>query len=439
MSSRPLSKAEKSLVCVCVFALIPLAAVVFIAGQRDAEPDWNIAPAAPRPKPNGYDFYVAAAKSTVRFSPEVDPASDGKFPIGSSPLTSPYALQNYSLARRNSWLQRNARTWALFNQGLTTPSMSPDSAGKPMRDWSKLRQLARDVGARSRTFQLAKQPMRATLSALDGVQMAQDTSRGGGLIARLVGVAMMAIARDPLEDWNKTINSLSADEAKIAAKRLEAILSREPTTTQTLEVNKSDTLLELQRVFKDKSWRGMSSFQDTSGLNEKLSQAWQRQTLSKRAIADNMTRAFDAQIANSKLPFSKAQNPATPPGLDFFTREFVASNARFGQNDARSQTSNTMLLLRLALRSYIAQNKIAPPTLSALVPTYLKAIPSDVYNDGKPLFYQPNGATYKLWSIGPDMKNDGGVPLSRKPGTKALRPVQNTLTNTGDFVAGLCR
>ncbi len=436
MSRKPLSKAEKSLIFVCVFAIIPLAAVVFVAGQRDAEPKWNIAPATPRPTPNGYDFYVAAAKATIRFTPEIDPASDTKFPIGSSPLTSPYALQNYSLARRNQWLQANARTFAFVNQGLKTPSMAPDYATKPMADWGKLRQLSRDVSVRSRTFQIAKQPMRATMSALDCVQMAQDTTRGGGLMARLVGIAMMAIGRDPLEDWNVTINSLSAEEARTAARRLEAILAREPTSAQTLVVDKRDNLIELRRIFALKDWR-KSMLTGRSG--NIFSDVWQQQTISKRMVYTNMNRALDAKIASAGLPYSQGQKATLPPDLDALTQIFVSPGNRQFQNEARSNTSNNMLLLRLALRAYIAQNKVAPPTLASLVPAYLKAIPTDVYNDGKPLFYTTNGTTYKLWSVGPDMKNDGGAPLARKRGDKGLKPVQNTLINTGDFVAGLCR
>ncbi len=247
-SRRPLSKAEKTLFFVCPLALIPLVAIVFVSGGRDAEPDWNIAPAAPRPTPNGYDFYVAAAKATVRFTPEVDPASDTTFNTPGSA----YALKNYSLARRNLWLKANTKTWALLNKALKTPSMAPDYAAKPMANWGQLRQFSRDVGARGRTFQLANQPMHATMSALDSMQMAQDTTRGGGLIARLAGIAIMAIGRSPLDDWNKTVNSLSAQEACVAARRLEAILAREPKLAQTLTVDKRDELIELRRIFAPK-------------------------------------------------------------------------------------------------------------------------------------------------------------------------------------------
>lgn len=110
-----------------------------------------------------------------------------------------------------------------------------------------------------------------------------------------------------------------------------------------------------------------------------------------------------------------------------------------GLIEARHMTSNNMLLLRLALRAYITEHGAAPATLAALVPDTLKSIPTDIYNDGKPLFYKPQGKTYKLWSVGPDGIDNGGIPFAPRKGSKASVPVSNTLDNTGDFVAGLCR
>ncbi|RYX80707.1 hypothetical protein EON83_27355 [bacterium] len=430
-SRKSLSKAEKSLFFVCVFLIVPLAAVVYVAGGRDADPKWNIPPAAPRPTPNGYDFYVAAAKATIRFKPEVDPASD----VNINAPGSPYALKNYSVARRTQWLKANAKTFALVNQGLTTPSMAPDYANKPMGDWATLRQLARDMGARTRTFQMQKQPMQATMSALDNMQMGRDSTHGGGLISRLVGIAIEAIARAPLEDLDKTINELSGSEARTAARRLEALLAKEATATQTATVEKRDTLLELKRIFMTPSWR-----RDLLAASKpSVSQIIQAQTISKQTIYDNVNRALDAKIAQTKLPYSKAQKATLPPNLDIFSEYIVGPETRVLMNEARHTTSSTMLLLRLALRAYIAEHGAAPQTLSALVPSYLKSIPTDMYNDGKPLFYKPQGKTYKLWSVGPDMINNGGVPFTPRPGAKVKYPVTNTLDNKGDFVAGLCR
>ena len=432
MSRKPLSKAEKSL----IFAAIPLAAVVFVVVWRGGEPKWNIPPAAPRPTPNGYDFYINAANATVRFTPEVDAASDSK----SQPPGSAYASQNYSLARRQAWLKANSKMFALVAQGLKTPSMAPDAGGTGFgmatnSDWGKLRQLARDMSARTRTFQLQGQPMRATMSALDVFQMGQDATREGGFLPRLVGLAVESIGRDPLEDWNKTINALSADEAKIAARRLENLLAREPKASRTLTQDKRDCLLELRRMMTTAQWRALAALQNGGKTARYTSYFF----ASKKQLAQNYTGALDKGIAGADLPYSQLRVGPAPGSLAFYDAPNKPSPNRFGLIEVRGRASNTMLLLRLALRAYIAQNKVAPPTLSALAPTYLKTIPTDVYNDGKPLFYQAKGATYKLWSVGPDMKNDGGVPLSRKRGDKPNRPTQNRLDNTGDFVAGMCR
>jgi len=435
---RPLSKAEKSFLVLCLLAVVPLGAIAYVSEDRDSEPAWNIPPAASRPKPNGYDLYVAAAKATVRFTPEVDPASDVHAPEDPDPLNSPYALKNYSLARQKAWLRANARTFALVNQGLHTPSMAPDVPMGMNRDWGHLRQLGRDISVRSRTFQMQHQPFLATQSALDEMQMAQDVSRGGDLFPRLVGVAIVAISRSPLDDFDKTINQLNAKEARTCAQRLEALLAQEPTPTQTLQEERRVDLTQLRQMLSRPDWRGPIKPFALEG--ETPMHAARRLTIPKSEVYSDMIRLEDAEIANSKLPYSQAITISVPTGLDPFTDEFRLSAKQVVESEARNATSNNMLLLRLALRAYIAEHGQAPPTLAALVPSVLKkGIPTDVYNDGKPLFYQPHGATYKLWSVGPDMKNDGGIPFPPHSAGAAKVPVANTLNNKGDFVAGLNR
>jgi hypothetical protein len=53
--------------------------------------------------------------------------------------------------------------------------------------------------------------------------------------------------------------------------------------------------------------------------------------------------------------------------------------------------------------------------LSALAPDYLDAIPQDPF-DGQPLRYRPQGHGYMLYSIGPDLKDDGGKRMTGKTG-----------------------
>lgn len=425
---QPISKSDLKILPLCFLGL-GVALAVSWALQRDIEPNWNIAPAAQLPVPNGHDFFVRAAKNTVRFKPEIDSASDTTFNLPNSA----YALKNYSLARRKKWLLANKKTFQLVNQGLKTPSMAPDDN----QNWGRLRQLARDMSAKTRTLQMDGNSFAATLNVLDTMQMGQDATRGGNALPRLVGVAIMAIGRDPLEDWNVTVNKLSAAEALQAAKRLEKLIANEPSATQTLIAEKRAVLLEVKRVFATKNWRHDFISSDASVSPTYF---WQTRTVSRRTIHNNLNRVLDSNIARADLPYSKAQIPAPPlANLDVLTEIIAPSYQRFHQNEARQRTSNQMLMLRLALRAYIAKNGRAPAKLSLLTPNFLQKIPADVYNDEKPLNYFAKAKTYKLWSVGPDGINDNGAPLSRRSSAKSNRPAQNLLDNTGDFVAGLCK
>jgi hypothetical protein len=53
--------------------------------------------------------------------------------------------------------------------------------------------------------------------------------------------------------------------------------------------------------------------------------------------------------------------------------------------------------------------------LAELAPSYLETVPVDPF-DGQPLRYRTQGAGYVLYSIGPDLKDDGGTHLKGKSG-----------------------
>jgi hypothetical protein len=63
------------------------------------------------------------------------------------------------------------------------------------------------------------------------------------------------------------------------------------------------------------------------------------------------------------------------------------------------------LRLKIALARYQLEHGALPADLSALVPTYLDALPLDPY-DRKPLRYDPGRGA--VWSIGKNLTDDGG-------------------------------
>ena len=62
-----------------------------------------------------------------------------------------------------------------------------------------------------------------------------------------------------------------------------------------------------------------------------------------------------------------------------------------------------------------AHNNRYPASLSELTPKYLDAPLMDPF-DGQPLRYRKQDAGYVLYSIGPDLKDDGGKPMNGKGG-----------------------
>jgi len=67
----------------------------------------------------------------------------------------------------------------------------------------------------------------------------------------------------------------------------------------------------------------------------------------------------------------------------------------------------SLVLVGMALAAYRAERGEYPAALSDLSPAYLKAVPPDIFTD-KPLKYRRVGAGCIVYSLGSDMKDDGG-------------------------------
>jgi hypothetical protein len=64
----------------------------------------------------------------------------------------------------------------------------------------------------------------------------------------------------------------------------------------------------------------------------------------------------------------------------------------------------------LALRLYRKENGRYPENLQQLVPKYLPSVPIDPY-DGRPLRYRKLAKGFKVWSVGGNCKDDGGIKV----------------------------
>jgi hypothetical protein len=69
-----------------------------------------------------------------------------------------------------------------------------------------------------------------------------------------------------------------------------------------------------------------------------------------------------------------------------------------------------LLMLELAIRCQQLEKGSPPQSLGELVPSQLKAVPLDPFSN-KPFIYRLEGTGFKLYSVGPDGKDDGGVSI----------------------------
>ncbi|MCX6345360.1 MAG: hypothetical protein NT018_09855, partial [Armatimonadetes bacterium] len=86
----------------------------------------------------------------------------------------------------------------------------------------------------------------------------------------------------------------------------------------------------------------------------------------------------------------------------------------------RSEANLSLLQTEIALRRYNVDNGRYPNKLEQISPKYLKTVPIDLFG-GKPLRYISinAGKTFKLYSIGPDLKDNGGAGVKIREWTTA--------------------
>jgi hypothetical protein len=86
----------------------------------------------------------------------------------------------------------------------------------------------------------------------------------------------------------------------------------------------------------------------------------------------------------------------------------------------RADARHAVACVAVAAARYRAEKGRLPETLDALVPEYLPAVPRDPF-DGKPLRMVTRDGRLVFYSIGPDMKDDGGAAFDEKDIVFSLR------------------
>ncbi|HEX8551614.1 MAG TPA: hypothetical protein VF681_08670 [Abditibacteriaceae bacterium] len=393
--------------------------------------DTSVPPYPKVPNPNGFDLYVRAAKLIVPDKPHVDPVNDPEL------VTDPKVrAKKYSLAKKEAWLRKNAKGFALFQKALKTPTLHPNQRFEVVPlfpHYGTLRQLARYKVVERNAREMRGNWSGSVQSRLDTVQMGNDIGRGGTLIGGLVAIAIQSIGRD--QPWAAT-EKLNLAQTRAAIKRLGAIYDRRLRPAEVLQEEKYAGLVMFRAQLRDPQWRDIRRWNPDATLSDRA----QALTVAPEDVIRNYARVMDIHIANARLPLLAPQTPLPKPGDPFtgvLTPVFSRANLNFARNDA----GNAVWLVALALRAHKLERGSYPSTLRALVPGFLREVPADPFGGGEPLRYKKTASSYLLWSIGPDGKDDSGKPISYRKNSKPTPGIPRRLPSlmldsTGDYVAG---
>ena len=413
-------------------------------------------PSVVMPVPNAYDDYVAAGQmcqavggAEIPAAPTPLPAAPfpvaGSAPTGNSggslgffgappeqylgtsggpygspggppgPPASSYRppLQAYDpgvpLAQVRAVVRRNRPALARLRRGFRKQYRSPPavSFNQLFPELPQFRALARVLATEGKLAERYGRPNDAAHSYLDCLRLGTDIPRGGAMIHGNVGIAIQNIGLLPLQE---AADRLDGPTAAAAAREMVRLDAHAPPVAETLANEKEAMTASLLGMFRQpRSWRQLmsgGSFDDEGGLFDLLISL-----TPKRWALDHIRGYMDALIAGSRQPYYT--QPAPPPIPNDLLSQMLLpvfdQTLKWDVRDAQWRITE----LRLAVRAYEQQHGAPPPSLDALVPAYLPAVPQDPFAP-KPLVYRrtPTGAL--VYSRGPDGKDDGGRDLGSR-------------------------
>jgi uncharacterized membrane protein YgcG len=132
----------------------------------------------------------------------------------------------------------------------------------------------------------------------------------------------------------------------------------------------------------------------------------------KSKIVSNFDRAYSILLACSDKPYPKVAavnfNQLVPE-WDTINDQLFANCESIFSHTAEDLALNRGIMLMAALEAFRLEKGQYPNTLSELVSGgYISKVPVDPFTDSKPFRYSKQGNRYLLYSIGPDLSDEGG-------------------------------
>ncbi len=295
--------------------------------------------------------------------------------------------------------------------------LSPQPGDPTMENY---RHVARLVVAHARLLEQEGQPGRALDAYLDGLAYVENVLRGGNVLHLTFNFMSSQIL---FQHIPSLIPKLSAQDARRGAQRLERLLDGEYPLHDLLAQEFRTQLSGWERSIHAMAMRGFRLDLPKSPVESAL--LYQP----KAPIIRSAVQYAQQCLQNAHQPYPQQTTIPLPPTLQSLPEgmKVVLAPEEVAQQTARYiyvRTRLRLLYTALRLEAYRKSQGRYPARLAELGdgPYF-----TDPFS-GKPFVYRPQGATYILYSVGPNGIDDGGQPFPEgrlrrdQPGDLGLVP-----------------
>jgi len=419
----------------------------------DREPRFNARPAS-LPSPNAFQSFQRAAQG-VAPDGEIDALAamlpnvgwtdwrqwDTLLPRGSSPgLRVPTSRALPDVNRAGKVVAAHAEALRTLRGGFAHRYWEPMTAGvyENLAHLDGYRKLARLLALEGYVRDRRGRRDDALQSCLDAIRLGVMCQNGSPRLGRLVGLSCEAVGRAGL--WSLA-NSLNADQARRVAIELQGIASAKPPIADMFDTDLTVGGRIIVSATDSPTWRfrGWGVFLDEPARRPGwLAAANYLSTLpgSRSGLLKRYERFVLAVRASAAQGYPKWRSEQQAGMFDFFGRLFLDDYSRVTLINDIDTAENELLAAHLASRAYRLRHGRYADSLSALMSKgYVRRTPWDPFS-GKPLRYLLVLGRPVIYSVGPDARDNAGVPI-----TEELVPSEDggltriTERSRGDIVA----
>ncbi|MBI2301160.1 MAG: hypothetical protein HYU66_19810 [Armatimonadetes bacterium] len=380
---------------------------------------WVAEPVAPQalPKPNAADFYLRAAALVADKGVLERAASQ---PVAGSPAVTPKELA--------AAVEHNRAALAELRKGFAHKCVVPCAGTFWDRSdsYRQLRALPDLLDAQSAVRVAAGDASGAMDAALDELRLGIDMTHGVPLYADEHGLACQQQARNQM---SRCFGGLSPSDAVAVLRRLNGLLSRQVSLHEVFTQDRAWRLAATAEAFEQADWAYYLSWNGTT----RAGRMGRLVVRGRRGVMDDLRRLYNHYLDLSSRPYPDL---ATTPALDGVVAGTLEPMFRgIACNHVFAAADNDLHATSLALWCYANYHGDYPDRLDALVPAFLPRVPMDPFARSAPLTYRPGNGTFRLYSIGPDLRDDGGRRATFQPRSDE-RWWELYLTAEGDFGCG---